>query len=211
MAAADPLTDDAGEQARVDLWRFAAACFYEPTAEFTEERLFDSLQTAASHLDGELAAAAARMGAAFAADDIQTLLVDYARLFLGPMHPLARPYASSWLSDEPIPNQDFALDLLGVYAQGGFELDDSFKDQPDHIAVELEFLYQLAFRQRQLATSDNADEMQRLTALRQRFLADHLAAWAGQFSAALRVGADTNFYRELGAFTARLVEVTSAR
>ena len=93
MPGIDP--DQAG--AREDLCRYLAGCYYEPGPEFAEEGLFDSMLAAASRIDPGLAEHARRLGEAFAAQDLQTLLVDYTRLFLGPVQTLAKPYGSVWL------------------------------------------------------------------------------------------------------------------
>ena len=91
-------TDEDKASAREDLCRFLAACYYEPTVEFTEERLFDSMLAAAERLDPELAAHTRRLGEAFEAAGPQELLVDYSRLFLGRVLALARPFAAVWLT-----------------------------------------------------------------------------------------------------------------
>jgi TorA maturation chaperone TorD len=80
--------------ARQDLCRFLSACYYEPAPEFAEEHLFDSMLTAATCLHPDLVAHARKLGEAFAAQDLETLLVDYTRLFLGPIDTLASPYGS---------------------------------------------------------------------------------------------------------------------
>jgi putative dimethyl sulfoxide reductase chaperone len=191
--------------AREDLCRFLSACYYEPAPEFAEERLFDSMLAAAQQLDPELAEQARRLGEAFAAEDLQTLLVDYTRLFLGPVDPRARPYGSSWLGGEGALMEDSTLAVLDLYREGGFEIDEDFRDLPDHVAVELEFLYVLNFRQNQARGLGDTGARAECEQLQQRFLADHLARWIGPFSAAVRAGAETAFYRELAAMTERFV------
>ena len=49
-----------------------------------------------------------------------------------------------------------------------------------------------------------------MTALRQRFLAEHLGAWVGPFTAAVSDGAQTDFYRELADLTRRFVAAEAA-
>jgi TorA maturation chaperone TorD len=203
--------DEEKAEARADLCRFLAGCYYEPGPEFTEEKLFDSMLAAATRIDTDLAEHARRLGEAFTADDTQTLLVDYTRLFLGPVQPLAKPYGSVWLTGETTLMQEATMAVLELYRQGGFDIDEEFRELPDHIAVELEFLYLLLFKRNQARRNDVADDLAALTALQQRFLAQHLGAWIGPFAAAVQAGAETAFYRELGAFTERFVRNEETR
>jgi len=205
----DYATGSAG--AREDLCRYLAACYYEPGPEFAEERLFDSTLAAASAIDPELAESARRLGAAFAAQDLQTLLVDYTALFIGPSQPRAMPYASFWLTDDASMRHEATAAVLDFYAQGGFEVSEELHELPDHVAVELEFLYLLTFAENQPQPGASQDELRVASALRQRFVADHLGAWIGSFAAAIRAGAGTEFYRELADFTERFVRMEADR
>jgi len=195
------------ETAREDLCRFIAACYYEPTAAFAEERMFESMFAAAQQLDPALAATAKRLGEAFAAQDLKTLLIDYTRLFLGPVNPLAQPYASFWLTGEKTLMQDTTVALLDLYGEGGFDIDESFEDLPDHVAAELEFLYLLNHRLHRATSvaAEEAADQARVASLRQRFLSGHLGNWIGDFAQAVQAGAETAFYRDLGALTQAFV------
>lgn len=191
--------------ARADFARLLAACYYEPGPELAEERVFDSLQTAAQPIAADLAERAGRLGAAFAAEPLQEVLIDYTRLFLGPVQPLARPYATAWLGGEPSVMQDVAKIALDFYDEGGFSMADDFRDLPDHVAVGLEFLYVLRFRmaRAQLAGDDAA--YQAAEGLRRRFLSQYLARWLPPFCEAAGAGACTAYYRELAELTREFV------
>jgi len=203
--------DEEKAEARADLCRFLSGCYYEPGPEFTEENLFGSMVAAATLVDPDLAEHARRLGKAFAMDDTQTLLVDYTRLFLGPVQPLAKPYGSVWLTGETTLMQEATMAVLELYKEGGFDIDEAFRELPDHVAVELEFLYLLLFKRNVARRSNATDELAALTTLQQRFLAQHLGAWIGPFAAAVQAGAETAFYRELGAFTERFVRNEETR
>jgi TorA maturation chaperone TorD len=197
--------------ARADLCRFLSACYYEPAPEFTEERLFDSILIAARIVHPDLVDCAHRLGQAFATQDLQTLLVDYTRLFLGPMQALAKPYGSSWLPAPATSQENLPLAVLDLYSEGGFDIDDSFMELPDHMAVELEFLYLLNYKCNDATSSGKSDEATAIESLERRFLNDHLGAWITLFAATVTANAETSFYRELAGLTERFVQMEVAR
>jgi TorA maturation chaperone TorD len=186
------------DAAREDLSRFLAACYYEPAAEFSEEHLFDSIVAAADAIDANLGGAARRLREAFNAQDLQTLLVDHTRLFVGPSTPAAMPYASFWLTEDASQRHEATLKVLDLYAEGGFDIGDDFRELPDHIAAELEFLYLLVFKCNQ---AENESERVATTALLRRFVIEHLDRWIDAFASAVVAQAQCAFYRELAALT----------
>ena len=151
--------------AREDLCRFIAACYYEPGPEFVEEGLFDSMVEAARRIDPALAALAAPLSGSFAAQNLEALLVDYTRLFLGPIAPLARPNGSFWLGGETTLMQDSTMAVQALYQEGGFDIDEAFHELPDHVAVELEFLYLTIFRRHEAQRAGDGDALRDLTRL----------------------------------------------
>ncbi len=200
------IESDAGiASAREDLCRFLAACYYEPSEAFNEERLFDSMVTAAECGCPELAESVHKLREAFFAQDLQTLLIDYTKLFLGPVQALAAPYGSRWLSGDDKLMQDSTMAVLDIYEDGGFDIGDDFTDLPDHVAVELEFLYLLMFNKNEAQGRGHRDQLLTAQALERRFLGEHLGAWIGGFSEAVKAGAGTAFYRELADLTLRFV------
>jgi len=197
--------------ARADLCRLLAACYYQPGPEFAEEKVFDAMLGAASVIDAALAPAARRIGAAFDAVDPQELLIDYTRLFIGPLDTIAQPYGSVWLDARKSLMQDSTQSVLALYAEGGFEMDEGFRELPDHIAAEMEFLYLLLFRQAEACSKDDAQERTRLAGLQRRFLDEHLGRWIEPFTTAIAAGAQTAFYRELAGLTRHFVESERGR
>lgn len=199
-----------GLAARADFARLLAACYYEPGPELTEERVFDSLQTAAQAISADLAARAARLGAAHAADPLQEILIDYTRLFLGPVRPLARPYATAWLGGEQSVMQDVAKVALDFYDEGGFTMAEDFRDLPDHVAVGLEFLYALHFKAAQARLAGDGVGSDAAAGLRRRFVSQYLARWLPSFCAAAGAEARTGYYRELADLTLQFVDLEAA-
>ena len=197
--------------ARAELFRFVAACYYEPGPEFSEEDVFGSMLAAARRIDPELAAHASRLGVGFEAEGPERLLVDYTRLFMGPHGAAAQPYESFWVEDPPVLMGEAARSVMEAYGAGGFEIDGRFQDLPDHIACELEFLYLLLFREIQARENGDSEATDAVRELRKRFLDEHLGAWIRPFTTAMSAGARSAFYRELAALTECLVRQEAER
>jgi putative dimethyl sulfoxide reductase chaperone len=191
--------------ARADLCRLLAACYYEPGPEFAEERVFDSMRTAAALVGPEVASLAQRLGQAFAAGDPEELLVDYTRLFLGPVDAAAKPYGSVWVTGEATLMQPSSMAVLAIYREGGFDLAEDFRELPDHVAAELEFLYLTLFRENAARRTDDLDAVAAALALRRRFLTEHLGAWVDPFTRAMENAAQTDYYRILAPLTRQFV------
>lgn len=197
--------------AREDLCRYLAACHYEPTTDFAEERLFDAIQVAAGAIDPELGASASRLAAAFETADLQDLLVDYTALFIGPSQPRAMPYASFWLSVDPSARHEAMMAVADLYDEAGFEVGEDVHEFLDHVAIELEFLYALLFRHNEARGSGDDEAMKNTSTFHRKFLQGHLAAWITPFSDAVRAGTKTAFYKELADLTERFVRTEAAR
>ena len=199
----------ARQAALTDLARFIAACYYEPETDFLEAGLFDSMGEAASHVDAELESLARQLGPAFEQQPLQELLVDYTRLFLGPVQALAQPYASVWLSGTNQLMQAPTLDVMALYDQAGFEIDAEFQELPDHVAVELEFLYVLLWRENEARAAGDAAALAGTAAVKRAFLGEHLGPWLGRFVLAMHDGAQTAFYETLAQLTERFVRLAA--
>jgi TorA maturation chaperone TorD len=206
FASEDAMSNSQSDAAREILCRLIAACYYQPGPEFVEERVFEQMSEAATAIDCDLAAIASRLGSAFTAVPANELLLDYTRLFLGPNEILAKPYGSVWLTGEKSLMQDATMAVLDIYREGGFDLAEDFRELPDHIAAELEFLYLLLFRENRAREGGDSGALAATRSLRRRFLAEHLGAWVGDFGAAVQAGSATDFYRLLAEITVDFVK-----
>ena len=187
--------------AQADLCRLLSACYYEPGPELVEEKLFDSLLIAATQVDPALGALALLLKESFEDDSIDELLVDYSKLFLGPGHTLAPPYESAWRnknSDDPV---DSVQALIELYDDGGFAIDPDFRDLPDHVAVELEFLYTLIFQQAAAMRSGDRNAQEHAKAIQSSLQTRHINIWLDNFIDSVRENAERPFYRNLATLT----------
>lgn len=196
--------------AQTELWRFLSACYYEPCLEFQEERLFDSIVEVASAISTQLAERAVAMRTAFAKENLESLLVDYTRLFLGPMQALASPYEFSWTSAPASTDETPEPPITQLYAQAGFEMGPDIQDRPDHVAIELECLYALSFQVIANQQPDGPAPVNPVANLRTTLLVDHLGVWVPRLADAMEAAARTDFYRELAKLTRDLLALELA-
>ena len=189
--------------AKADCYRLLSACYYEPEDAFQKEGLFTQLEAALSTCAPELSVDAAAMGACFQATGQDDLLLDYTRLFLGPVDIRAKPYGSIYLDGDNEVMGESTLEVQKFYQEGGFQVEEAFDEMPDHAAVELEFLFLLNARLGNGFNEPGDDT--RLAALTGRFLTEHLGQWIVPFTNDMRNGAETEFYERLSELTCRFV------
>lgn len=188
--------------ARADVYRLLSACYYQPEETFLEEEVFDQLKAALAKACPSGVMEAAGLDDCFRTSGVDALILDYSQLFLGPFDILAKPYGSVYLDGEKIVMGDSTMQALELYREGGFDVAEDFLEMPDHIAVELEFLYLLSFR---IGKDSDDEERTRLIALKQKFLEEHLGRWVGTLSEAVEKSAQTDFYKRLAHLTGQFV------
>ena len=186
------------ERARMDIYKGLSACYAIPET---------GLATHMKHMERQLAflGSGALIPITLMRSRIQNteilddLKVDYSRLFVGPYNLLAPPYGSVYLEGRRKIMGESTIDVLRQYSKAGLNMSSGFKDAPDHIAAELEFMYYLIFRQikAMLATDSNLLNMN-LNQQRE-FIEHHLGSWIEEFSGEIESHAETGFYRNLAA------------
>lgn len=120
----------------------------------------------------------------------QPLALAYARLFLGPFEILAPPYASMYLDPDGRLMGYVSLQVEKAYTEALLAPSSCPREAPDHVAIELEFMYFLAYQQ--AASGDRAWRQRQ-----ERFWCDHLGLWLPEF-ARLILQADCHpFYCQL--------------
>lgn len=180
--------------ARADVYRLLSACFYQPEAAFLEEELFGQMKISMAKLHPLIVTDILTLENAFKSVDLEALQLDYSRLFLGPFEILAKPYGSVYLDGDKVVMGDSTINALALYRKGQFDIAEDFREVPDHIAVELEFLYLLTFQIAQSAEEAKRDDLIRL---KHKFMREHIGSWLAPFAEAVCNGAKTDFYRQL--------------
>ena len=129
--------------------------------------------------------------------DLAKLEYEYNRLFVGPGRLKCPPYESVHRKDRPEFELGLVLgpstnDVKKQYQESGLDISKSFRDLPDHIAVELEFMYYLCLNETKATDNYEADvwrERQR------RFVHSHLSTWADTFANLVLPNTSSPLYR----------------
>ncbi|AGA68494.1 putative component of anaerobic dehydrogenase [Desulfitobacterium dichloroeliminans LMG P-21439] len=128
----------------------------------------------------------------------EELKFEHARLFVGPFDLLAPPYGSIYLDGQRRVMGDSSVEVLQAYQEAGLKLSNEFKQPPDHIVTELEFVYFLIAKY--LETKDS----QWLTR-RDDFLDRYLKPWMKDFANRIASNSQSTFYKGLAHLTLELV------
>ncbi len=200
---------------RAAVYQALAFGFAEPTAAYlaalTGGELADGLHEAVAWLGPDaalyepaltaLAAAGAAAAQAEPAAALEALAVEHARLFTGPGHPAVGCYATQYLE----PREDRPARLSGAaaaYAAAAYEAAgvapvDAQRELPDHVAVELEFLFHLCRSEEAAWDRDDSDDALHLRRSLDAFLREHAARFFGEFAAAVRAATPAPLYAAL--------------
>ncbi|MDK2384679.1 MAG: molecular chaperone TorD family protein [Candidatus Korarchaeota archaeon] len=120
---------------------------------------------------------------------------EYTRLFvLGDPSPLCPPYESIMLGYEHLMSGP-AAEIAGLYRAAGFHVPPESPLPPEHVAVELEFMYILAL----------LDENREVAKLERLFLSEHLGRWIGRFSSCVEARSSSRVFRQVARLTREFV------
>jgi anaerobic selenocysteine-containing dehydrogenase/TorA maturation chaperone TorD len=127
--------------------------------------------------------------------DWAALRYEYADIFLNAGVNPAFPYASCYLTRQPLV-MGAVPEVRKFYRQANVHKSPAYADLDDHLAVELEFMRHLS--DTIAAADDGAPELVKLL---DSFRRDHLMGWAPEFCAVLDNSAQSPFYRALAEVT----------
>lgn len=192
-------------ESRATVYRLLSACYYEPEKCFLEEGVYTQLRDALNALNCPLAPVAEKMGTNFMTAGEDALVQDFSQLFMGPFEIPAKPYGSVYIDGENVVMGDSTMAVKACYVEAGFEIAETFRELPDHITVELEFLYLLSFRQAEAISLEDLDALSRYKNIEMAFLENHIGCWLADFCTKIRQHAQTDYYRHLADLTEQFV------
>jgi TorA maturation chaperone TorD len=179
-------------------FRLLSACFYEPRKRmFLEENLFGNLTEGLKQVCPDAVRFSSNMEKCLYNYTGEELRVEYAKLFVGPFDLLAPPYGSVYIDFGGRVMGDSTMKVIEAYQKEGLSKNDDFKDLPDHIAVEMEFMSYLIFKEREALTNSDPDTAREYANKQEDFSNNFIRPWVHQFCGRIQEGTENEFYRSL--------------
>ena len=200
------------ELARGKAYKLLAECYYLPTPEL-KGKLKD-LEQQLSDVSPEAMLYIKKMTEEIkTSDDLDILSLDFSRLFLGPYKMHAPPYGSVYLDGERQIMAESTLEVRNKYRESGLDISSDFRNPPDHIAAELEFMYFLILKEIEAIENSDIDSTVSFLEKQRAFLRENLGAWVFELADTIEEKAETDFYKNLakatGAFIGQHVDELS--
>ncbi|RJR15116.1 MAG: molecular chaperone TorD [Nitrospiraceae bacterium] len=200
------------ERARGECYRMLAACFYLPCRdEIIEEKLLENLTGGLQQICPEAAVFSSAMRQDILLFSDEDLAVEYARLFVGPYEMTAPPYGSIYLDGAKKIMSDSTMEVIRSYQAEGLARDSNFKNLPDHIAVELEFMYYLVFKETEALEKPDMDAARLYLEKQISFYEKFLGRWVTKFCSRINEGTENSFYLGLAGLTRSFIETERER
>ncbi|MCW2306629.1 molecular chaperone TorD [Rhodobium gokarnense] len=140
------------------------------------------------------------------------LAADYSLLFLGVGGPrTAHPYASAYLSAKGTLFQRPTSEMAETLRRLDIAVVDTMKEPPDHIAIELSVVAELAERAETAALGGDRHEAMRLQAQQAAFIDAQLLTWVPAFAADCHKHDRSGFYADLAAALAAYLHTDRER
>ena len=188
------------ESSRMTAFRLLSDCFFLPDPGLSEK--LEDLEFNLANICEPAVQFIQNMRKEFKASaDLEPLKVDFSKLFVGPYQLSAAPYGSVYLDGERKMMGDSTLDVRNRYREAGLDTANNFKDAPDHIGAELEFMYYLIFKEIEAFANSDTETAMGFIQKQKSFLEDHLMAWVPEFAKNINEHAENPFYPNLATAT----------
>lgn len=194
------------ENLRQETYQLLAACYAIPDEDLPQKKM--SLMSVVGQIYSDLSSSTS---IEIYDTSLDALRVDYSKLFIGPFKLLAPPYGSVYLDGQRQVMGASTIDVQKRYQEAGLELAKNFREAPDHIAAELEFMYFLIYKDIEAFKDNDMQTVQHFLKFQGAFLQDHLGAWIAAFAFNVEENGETEFYKNLAKITKLFVQKDMAK
>lgn len=189
---------------RSDLYRWLSLAFRYPDADLAAHLrtpaltlLEATLERAAGEEREVLHPVLTSLRASCADLDLAALQAAHRRFFGHIESSLYPPYETRYGSRHLFQQTQALADIAGFYRAFGLDLSDAANERPDYLAIELEFLHFLCFKEAYALEHHGPEQVELIRNAEAKFLRDHLLPWASSFARRLRDQAGEGLYGQL--------------
>lgn len=175
--------------ARQTVYAFLSAAFSEaPSTEGLEALLDDAFLGSATVLFSNETLAPLRQSAAGDAAELQRQAhQEFINLFKVPGAQYVPPYESVFRDTREVAGRQTkgllmgqsAVDVQKWYHLAALEISDEYKDLPDHICLELNYLAHLCGKEQEFTSGNERAKLRRAQEMQRDFLSAHVVSWIG--------------------------------
>lgn len=182
---------------RAEIINLFSALFCQPEEGVTKNaKTYESLTVLFESINSDCIPDVRKMHQSAEKYTIQELMVEYARMFIGPFKIPVPPYSSMYFQGKTLMS-NVTLWVMEIYKQAGLNFDTNLKDLPDHVVVETQFLYYLLFNEVSEFKNGNKEDAERYNNLLHYFVNQHYRVWVPVFCNKIIENTDNSFYKAL--------------
>ncbi|OFX62283.1 MAG: hypothetical protein A2046_15390 [Bacteroidetes bacterium GWA2_30_7] len=186
------------EKARANCFNIFTALFCQPQKEIIKaNKIYDSLLSSIELISPKCIDYILDLKKQKSKINIEKLLIEYSRLFIGPFGMIAPPYSSMYFGQKNNLMSDETLWVINFYNDMGLEFDTKIKDAPDHIAIELEFIYYMIYKEISELENNKIKNAKHYWINQVSFYNNHFKKWTIEFSNKIENGTTFEFYKIL--------------
>jgi len=127
--------------------------------------------------------------------NVQDLRDEHRRVFSNVIALDCPPYETLFGNDHVFGQSYVMGDISGFYTAFGLQLSQDIHERLDHLAVELEFLHYLAYKESYALCHDGPEKVQTVVDAEKKFVKEHIGRWVPLFSEMLKNKADYGLYK----------------
>lgn len=193
------------EHARAGTFNVFTALLCQPEEDLIKnDEISDTLKSALNIVNPDCSKIVSRMQKATKQNTTQELLIEYARLFIGPFKTLVPPYSSLYFGSDTLMS-DETVWVVDFYKKTGLKFDQETKEVPDHIAIETEFMYWLIHNEINALDAGNRNKSFSLWENQREFFDKHYKKWVPEFCERVVTETNDEYFRVLAECLKRFI------
>ena len=143
--------------------------------------------------------------------DLAQLQSDHRRVFGHIESSLCPPYETRYDTRHLFQQTQQLADIAGFYRAFSLDISEGAHERPDHLAIELEFLHFLCFKEAYALKHHGPEQVEVCRDAEAKFLTDHMLRWAPSFAKRLQGAAGSGFYNSLGILMVTFLSTEAGR